>query len=106
MKRRNWPLLLVLLPLATIAASAQSIYTPYGFTSFAGAAGGVGNTDGVGTEARFNNPFDLALDGAGNFYVADGFNCTIRKITLIGGNWVVTTLAGSPRAVEIGRASC
>src|SRR5205823_7637564 len=99
MKRRNWPLLLSLLPLATITTSAQSIYTPYAFTNFAGAAGGSGNSDGLGPDARFNYPSDVALDGAGNLYVADSVNSTIRKITMVGGNWLVTTLAGSARDV-------
>jgi hypothetical protein len=34
------------------------------------------------------------VDTAGNVYVADTFNNTIRKVTLVGTNWVVTTLGG------------
>ena len=65
----------------------------YAFTNFAGMPGGVGNVDGIGSAARFNQPGAVAVDSAGNVYVADSQNHTIRKITPGG---VVTTLAGSP----------
>src|SRR5258708_16585899 len=48
---------------------------------FAGDMGGSGNVDGVGAAARFNTPFGVATDSAGNVYVADNFNHTIPKIT-------------------------
>jgi secreted PhoX family phosphatase len=59
----------------------------------AGDIGGPGNLDGAGAEARFNFPDGVAVDRAGNLYVADTGNSTIRKITAAG---VVTTLAGAP----------
>jgi len=66
-------------------------------TTLAGSAGNCGNTDGVGTAARFAWPEGLALDSTGNVYVADGHymavSNTIRKI---GPDGVVTTIAGSP----------
>src|SRR3989440_249336 len=69
---------------------AQSVYTPYTFTTLAGAAS-VGSADGTGSAARFYNPRGVATDSSGNVYVADSDNNTIRKITPAG---VVTTLAG------------
>ena len=60
-------------------------------TTLAGAAGIVGRADGAGAAARFNYPFNLAADGSGNIYVADVWNSTIRKITLVG---MVMTVAG------------
>jgi len=63
-------------------------------TTIAGKAGSSGNSDGTGNDARFNFPSGVAVDTAGNIYVADTYNNTIRKLTPIGTNWVVTTLGG------------
>jgi len=63
-------------------------------TTLAGLAGSPGADDGTGTNARFNFPVSVTVDAATNLYVADQGNSTIRKITPVGTNWVVTTLAG------------
>jgi sugar lactone lactonase YvrE len=61
-------------------------------TTLAGTAGMAGSVDGTGAAARFNSPDGVAVDSAGNVYVADTVNATIRKVTAGG---VVTTLAGT-----------
>jgi sugar lactone lactonase YvrE len=66
----------------------------YTFTTIAGQPGVSGAADGTNDTARFYRPSGLAVDGAGNIYVADLLNHTIRKITPAGTNWVVSTLAG------------
>ena len=67
--------------------------TPAGVvTTLAGAAGQTGSADDTGSAARFNQPAGVAVDSAGNVYVADASNYEIRKITPAG---VVTTLAGA-----------
>ncbi|MBI2927853.1 MAG: hypothetical protein HYY24_19345 [Verrucomicrobia bacterium] len=71
----------------------------YAFTNFAGAPGGSGSANGIGSAARFHQPTGVTVDSAGNVYVADSYNQTIRKITP---DAVVTTLAGS--IGEIGSA--
>jgi sugar lactone lactonase YvrE len=61
-------------------------------TTIAGKAGMSGSEDGTGSAARFSSPAAIARDSAGNLYVTDTGNYTVRKITQAG---VVTTLAGS-----------
>jgi hypothetical protein len=60
-------------------------------TTIAGMAAIQGNEDGIGAQATFGAPRGLASDTAGNVYVVDIANFTIRAINLDG---VVTTIAG------------
>lgn len=82
-------------------------------TTFAGAAGQHGWTDGTGLAARFNSPQSVAMDPAGNLFVLDFLYSTppppaamqsqwlVRKITPAGA--VTTTYAGpvSPRQSQL-----
>jgi ribosomal protein S11 len=67
--------------LTVTPASGQSLYT---FTTIAGQPGG----------DSFSYPAGMAVDLHGNLYVLDTGNNTIRQLTPIGTNWVVTTIAG------------
>jgi hypothetical protein len=71
------------------AAARASVYA---FAPVAGNAVVLDHTDGTGSNARFFNPTSAAVDSAGNVYIADGGDHTIRKVSPGG---TVTTLAGS-----------
>jgi ribosomal protein S11 len=91
----NLPGVLLWLAVLPLAALGQADYaTPYTFTTIAGKAGTPGSADGTNSAARFNVPGYMAVDTNGNVYVADSNNNTIRKMTPVGTDWVVTTLAG------------
>jgi sugar lactone lactonase YvrE len=56
--------------------------TPSGVvTTIAGRPGQIGGADGVGSTAQFSYPDGVAVDGAGNLYVADSWNGRITKGT-------------------------
>ena len=65
-------------------------------TTLAGLAGHIGSADGTNNAARFAAPSAVAVDSVGNLYVTDNGDYTIRKVTPVGTNWVVTTVAGLP----------
>lgn len=61
-------------------------------TTLAGSPGSAGTADGAGSQARFSEPTGIAVDAAGNVYVADTGNHAIRKISPGG---TVSTIAGA-----------
>jgi sugar lactone lactonase YvrE len=95
---KNYTLTPTAAPMIYVADSDNSMIrkmmkvgTAWVVSTLAGSAGSVGSDDGVGTAARFDHPWGVAVDGQGYVYVADTNNCTIRKISPMG---VVVTLAG------------
>ncbi len=67
--------------------------TPVGVVStYAGAVGVPGSTNGAALAARFNRPWGITIDSTDNLFVAEQSNHTIRKITPAG---VVSLFAGS-----------
>ena len=58
-----------------------------------GIGGGYAGDGGPATAAKFFQPTGLAVDSADNIYIADTFNCRVRKIDHATG--VITTIAGT-----------
>src|SRR5207249_2436430 len=54
---------------------------------------GFGGDDGPATAARLNGPRGVALDGAGNLFIADWGNNRIRRVDA--GTGTITTVAGT-----------
>jgi hypothetical protein len=82
-------------------AYAQSVYENYTFTTLAGLPeAGPGSTDGSNSFARFSRPCGVTVDGAGNVYVADTGNYTLRKILPVGRVATVAGLAGNPGSAD------
>ena len=52
---------------------------------------GFSGDNGPATSAQLNRPGGVAVDSAGNLYIADQFNSRIRKVS----NGVITTVAGN-----------
>ena len=70
-------------------------------STFAGTGiGGYLGEGGPATAARVNNPTGVAVDGAGNVYIADQYNHRVRKVTVSTG--VITTIAGTGAAGYLG----
>jgi sugar lactone lactonase YvrE len=65
--------------------------TANGVTSVVAGTGVAGFANGLASEAQFNRPTGIAIDGDGALYVADSLNHRIRKITTDG---QVATLSG------------
>ena len=75
-----------------VIRKVMPVGTNWVVTTLAGLAGSSDSVDGTGSAARFDNPWGMAVDSAGNVYVAEPGSSTIRKVTQAG---EVTTLAGS-----------
>jgi uncharacterized protein (TIGR03437 family) len=68
--------------------------------TFAGNGGYSYSGDGgAATGAQMNSPYAVAVDGAGNYYVADAGNNVVRKVSASG---VITTVAGNGTAGSSG----
>ncbi len=72
-------------------------------TTIAGQANSPGHVDGIGQDARFYGPTGITIDGAGNLFVVEAWNATIRKLSPAGTNWLVTTIGGNSRSFRLSR---
>lgn len=80
-----------------VQMATPSVSQGWTVTTIAGSLNGVGSTDGPGGTALFQGPGGIAVDAAGNVYVADTGNGTVRMITpsVSAGatTWTVSTIA-------------
>jgi trimeric autotransporter adhesin len=78
-------------------AAAQAITRVATINSIAGngTAGYLGD-GGPATSAELNGPYGLAIDNAGNLYIADPANNRVRKVAL--GTGIISTFAGNGTA--------
>ena len=74
------------------AAHAVRLVSPTGTVSTLAGTGSAGYQDGPIAVARFTSPIGLALDAAGNIYVAERDGYRIRRISPAG---LVSTVAGA-----------
>ena len=72
--------------------AAGVISTVAGAGSTGESGGGFGGDGGPATAAQLRSPAGVALDGAGNLYIADALNNRIRKVDSAG---TITTVAGA-----------
>jgi sugar lactone lactonase YvrE len=85
------------------AGGTREVTTVAGDGTGAGGAGAFLD-HATGTSAQFNSPMKVAVDTAGNLFVADTSNNRIRKIAA-GGTNAVTTLAGDGTAAFLDHAT-
>ena len=75
--------------ITTVAGTGEFTKSP---NFFEGRIGGYSGDGGPAVEARLNFPWAVAVDGAGNLYIADWGNHLIRRVDSRG---VITTIAGT-----------
>jgi len=63
-------------------------------TTLAGLVDHRNHNDGTNSDARFYSPTDITVGEDGRLYVTDTANFTIREVSPLGTNWVVTTPVG------------
>jgi gliding motility-associated-like protein len=81
---------------ATIFTCCLSVHAQIITTVAGNGTIGYSGDGGPATSAQFSNPVSVALDAAGNMYVADFYNHRIRKINAATN--IITTIAGTGTA--------
>lgn len=77
---------------ASLGNDAIRKVTSAGVVTTLSGDGTAGLVNGAGVSARFNDPSGVAVDSAGNVYIADKSNHVIRKVTAAG---ITSTFAGN-----------
>jgi sugar lactone lactonase YvrE len=77
----------------TAQVNAATIQSGYISTLAGNGASGYAGDNGPATAATLNTPSGVAVDGAGNVYIADSGNNVIRKVAASSG--IISTVAGN-----------
>jgi sugar lactone lactonase YvrE len=72
--------------------AGSGLMTTVAGTGYAGYGDSFGGDGGPATAALINNPSAVAIDNAGNMYIADNANGRIRKVNAAG---IISTIAGN-----------
>ena len=83
-------ILLLLFLFCSLSGHAQIITTIAG--QFYSNVDTILGDGGLATDAIFLGPYDVILDGKGNYYITDGYDNRIRKVDAAG---IITTIAGN-----------
>ena len=86
--KKNIILLGAFLLVFVFSAKGQGIITTIAGNGTIGSSG----DGGLATNANLFGPYSVALDGLGNYYIADSYNNRIRKVDATG---IITTIAGN-----------
>lgn len=86
--------LLFLLPISANVRAQDTVRT------LAGRAQDIGHVDGSAGVSRFSDPAGLAVDSAGNIYVADSANHCVRKLTPGGTVMTLFGISGEPGSTD------
>lgn len=79
--------------IADYGSSIRKVTADGLISTFAGTGNsGWSGDNGLATEAELHSPLGLAIDPAGNVYIADTYNNRIRKVSTTG---IITTVAGN-----------
>ncbi|MFG2960838.1 Teneurin-2, partial [Streptomyces sp. NPDC048291] len=82
--------------MTTSAVAATAAYPDGTIVTAAGnGEAGFVSDGGPAAGTKLHSPLDVAVDGAGNLYIADMDNHRVRKVTP---NGIITTVAGTGQA--------
>ena len=87
--------LMILFFLPVILSGLPGLVRAQYLSTIAGVPGNPGNSGdgGPSSAAKLQMPMDVAVDGAGNFYIADYYSHVVRKIN--GQTGIISTFAGN-----------
>jgi hypothetical protein len=81
---------------SAVATATITILIPTVYTVAGNGTAGYSGDGGLATAAQLNGPWSLAVDSAGDLYIADRVNNRVREVSAVTG--IITTVAGNGTA--------